>query len=141
MILLLDTHTFLWAVREPALLPAAVQVALLDQRNQILVSAASIWEIVIKASTGKHIIWDPKDPIEAIDGYIDRLGATRLPIANDHALRTYSLRSWYNKDPFDRILAAQSIDSGATLVTADRAFRECPLELSIWWIQSPARSE
>jgi PIN domain nuclease of toxin-antitoxin system len=139
--LLLDTHAFLWAARDHALLPTELQLALLDQRNQILVSAASIWEIVIKASAGKHIIWNPNDPIEAIDSYIDRLGAVRLPIANDHALRTYSLRTWYNKDPFDRILAAQSIGSGATLVTADKAFRECPLEFPIWWIQPPAKAE
>lgn len=133
MKLLLDTHAFLWACRDKRHLPDAIQAAILSADNQVLVSAASIWEITIKAASGKQLFWTPGEPIEILETYVERLGATRLPISTRHALATFGFREWSNKDPFDRLLAAQALEERALLVTADKAFGECPVELDLLW--------
>ena len=133
MKLLLDTHAFLWACRDQKNLPGAIQAAILCTDNQVLVSAASIWEITMKAASGKQLFWTPNEPIDILETYVGRLGATRLPISNRHALATFGFREWSNKDPFDRLLAAQALEEKAQLVTADQAFGACPVKLDLLW--------
>ena len=132
MKLLLDTHVFLWAIGDPAKLPPQVVDMLRSDGNQILVSAATAWEITVKAGIGKQMVWQYGPPADLLDGFIDRLGATRLPIHIHHALQVCRFRDCRNKDPFDRLLATQAVVEGATLLTADRAFGDFPGLCTLW---------
>ncbi len=132
MKLLLDTHVFLWAACQPDRLPPTVREALAADENPILVSAASIWEITIKAAAGRQIQWLDRSPPEVLDSYIERLGATRLDITSAHASASWRFREWANKDPFDRMLATQTMAESATLVTADGLLRAYPGLPTFW---------
>jgi len=103
-----------------------------SDEHQILVSAASAWEITIKAGIGKQLVWRHGPPSDLLDSFIDRLGATRLPIHIHHAVEVWRFRNCRNKDPIDRLLATQAVVEGATLLTADRSFDDFP-NLSILW--------
>src|SRR4029434_5823323 len=102
---LLDTHTFLWWVtNDPQLSPLAKQI-IGDTGNTLYLSVASAWEIALKARTGKLQLSDTLDKI--ITKHIALNAMQILPIQLNHALRTYAL-PMHHKDPFDRILVAQS---------------------------------
>ena len=88
MRLLLDTHAFLWWVLRSPSLSATAANAIADRRNEILVSAASVWELTIKASRGK-IELDP-DPANFVQGQITTNGFTPLPVTHEHALGVYA---------------------------------------------------
>jgi PIN domain nuclease of toxin-antitoxin system len=112
MRLLLDTHIFLWAVAgSPLLKPAARR--LLERADEVFVSAASIWEIAIKARLGK-IEADPHELAAAIDAS----GFLELPVTATHAAGVSRLDLHHN-DPFDRLLVAQALAEPLRLVTAD----------------------
>lgn len=115
MKLLLDTHLLLWAAGEPRRLPAAARKLINDARNELLFSAASLWEIVIKRSLGREDF--RVDPRLLRRGLIDN-GYAELPVSGEHALAVDSLPTLH-KDPFDRILVAQSIIESVTLLTTD----------------------
>ena len=132
MKLLLDTHVFLWAIEDTAKLPPQVLDLLRSDQHQLLVSAATAWEITIKSSVGKHLVWQHGTPAVSLDSFIDRLGATRLPIQVQHAIEVWRFRDCRNKDPFDRIIATQAVVEGATLLTADRSFEDFP-GLDTFW--------
>lgn len=113
---LLDTHTFLWAVVEDPRLPARVKKILKDTHNELFLSVASAWEITIKAQLGKL-----KLPLEAAAYIPDRLafyGMEGLPIRMRHVLQLGSLPALH-RDPFDRILIAQSQVEDLPMLTAD----------------------
>ena len=114
MRLLLDTHVFLWwrSKNGGALGPTA-KAAVADA-DQVFVSAASAWECTIKASLGKLTLPEP-----FADG-VDDSGFDRLAITMEHAALIGTLPPRH-KDPFDRILVAQAVHEGLTLVTADHA--------------------
>lgn len=117
--LLLDTHTYVWAVSEPHKLSSASRDAIADRSNRLLVSAASVWEMAIKHHTGR---WPEAEPL--LSGHaeiVERLGAEHVDISWAHARRAGGLR-WDHADPFDRVLAAQAMAAGATLVTRDETF-------------------
>ncbi len=112
--LLLDTNVAVWLLlgdRE-RVSRAAVE-ALEDERNQIAVSAASVWEIAIKRSLGKLTIEDRW--ARALTG----LGFEGLPVTALHAEEVERL-PWHHRDPFDRLLVAQAAVEGRTLVSADK---------------------
>ena len=112
MRLLLDTHIFLWAVAgSPLLKPAARR--LLESADQVFVSAASIWEVAIKARLGK-IDADP----HALAGAIEGSGFHELAVRAIHAAGVSNLERHHN-DPFDRLLIAQAMTEPLRLVTAD----------------------
>jgi PIN domain nuclease of toxin-antitoxin system len=112
MRLLLDTHTFLWwLANAPQLGPKARNV-IADGKNEVLISAASIWEIGIKKSLGKL-----RAP-EHLDELIERRGFAGLPIGLAHAELAGRLPP-HHRDPFDRMLVAQAITEGLAVVTAD----------------------
>jgi len=114
MKLLLDTHVFLWTVTgHAALKPAARK--LISAAEAVYVSAASIWEIAIKARLGK-IEGDP----EALAVAIDQSGMIELPIAARHAAAVAKIPLRHT-DPFDRLLIAQALTEPLRFVTADRA--------------------
>lgn len=114
MRLLLDTHLFLWAVTDSRKLKAAARRQMLAA-EQIYVSAASIWEIAIKARLGK-IDGDPQRLAQAIEdsGFIE------LPVSARHAACVAQL-PLHHHDPFDRLLVAQSLSEPLLLLTADEA--------------------
>jgi len=116
MNLLLDTHLLLWAASEPQRLSAKARALLLDPANQLLFSAASLWEISIK------------NGLERSDFNVDPLrlwrmllfnGYHELPITSKHTIAVNEL-PLLHKDPFDRILVAQARVEGLTLLTADK---------------------
>ncbi|TVR21849.1 MAG: type II toxin-antitoxin system VapC family toxin [Ilumatobacter sp.] len=120
---LLDTHTVLWALMEPARLSTPVRDVLSDRTSNVLVSAASAWEIATKHRLGKLPEAD-----EVVVGFIDHLrmfGAEELAITSAHALAAGRFRIDH-RDPFDRMLAAQSMIMGVALVTSDPVFGRFP---------------
>ena len=120
MKLLLDTHAFYWAVTADARLPDSWRSVLIDRSNVLLVSAASAWEMSIKASSGK---WGAVGAmLDDIDEAARDLGAELLPITVQHAIEAGRL-DWDHRDRFDRMLAAQANVEGAALLTVDRAFQ------------------
>jgi PIN domain nuclease of toxin-antitoxin system len=114
MRLLLDTHIFLWAVAgSPLLKPAARRV--IQSADQVYVSAASIWEVAIKARLGKIEV-DPNELVAAIEAS----GFVELPVRAAHAAGVSGLALHHN-DPFDRLLIAQALAEPLRLLTADTA--------------------
>lgn len=132
MKLLLDTHVFLWAAAGDERLPANVQALLSADEHQILVSAASLWEIVIKASAGLQFRWLNTKSVSELETWVHRMGAEVLPIAASHAVGTWYFREWTHKDPFDRMIVTQAITERAMLVTADKALQSRPGLRWVW---------
>lgn len=129
MRLLLDTHALLWALTEPGRLSDRARSLIADRANEILVSAASSWEIGTKHRLGRLPMAAPL--VHSIDETLDRLGATALPVTHAHAMLGGTM-AWDHRDPFDRMLAAQSIIEGVPLVTADTAFAGVAVVSTIW---------
>lgn len=122
MKLLLDTHLLLWAAGEPEKLPPEAVAAIENPDNELLFSAASLWEVSIKRGLGRADF--TVDPRLLRRGLIDN-GYIELPISGEHAVAVDSLPA-IHKDPFDRILVAQSIVEGITLLTADDLVAQYP---------------
>lgn len=115
MKLLLDTHLLLWAAGQPERLARDTQALLEAPENELFFSAASLWEVVIKRGLGRD---DFKvDPRLLRRGLLDN-GYSELPIGSEHVVAIAGLPA-IHKDPFDRILVAQAIVEGITLLTAD----------------------
>lgn len=115
MRLLLDTNILLWAVGSSRRMSAASRAVLEDPGNDVLFSAASIWEIAIKASSGRvDFPWQPKTVADAAM----RIGFLELPITANVAAMVGTLPR-YHRDPFDRLLVAQAIAEPARLYTSD----------------------
>lgn len=112
MKLLLDTHTVLWARADSPSLPQAFRDAIADPANQSLVSAISLAEIAVKRRIGKLRV-----PDAMLSGF-ERLGFVEVPFTADHAIALDAL-PLLHRDPFDRMLIAQAIAEGATLLTVD----------------------
>jgi PIN domain nuclease of toxin-antitoxin system len=123
--LLLDTHTFLWAVNAPDHLGSAARTALEELENEVFVSAASAWEVATKHRLGKLPEADRWLP--AWEAHVARLGARSLPVTSRHALVAGGLE-WSHRDPFDRMLAAQAVVEDHVLVTRDAAFHAMPVQ-------------
>lgn len=115
MRLLLDTHVLLWWLRDDRRLPARLGKAIADPANEVLVSAASIWEAAIKAAMGKLTI--DGDLVEEIETN----GFAELPIGARHAQLAGALPR-HHDDPFDRMLVAQAQLEGLRIATRDAAF-------------------
>jgi PIN domain nuclease of toxin-antitoxin system len=113
---LLDTCTLLWATLTPHDLSRKVAAIIADPANEILVSAASAWEIAIKVRNGK-LVGAEKLELEFIEA-MDDAGYTLLPIDVASALRAGRMTS-LNKDPYDRILAAQALAADIPILSAD----------------------
>jgi PIN domain nuclease of toxin-antitoxin system len=113
--LLLDTQLLLWAAGLPNRLSAAARRLLNDPQNDLLFSAASLWEITIKNSLGRDDF--RVEPRVLRRGLLDN-GYTELPITSQHAVSVDTLPPLH-KDPFDRLLVAQALVEGITLLTGD----------------------
>ena len=122
MKLLLDTHLLLWAANEPKRLPKTARALIENLENEVLFSAASLWEIVIKSSLGRQDF--RVDARVLRRGLLDN-GYTELPITSEHAVNIDQLPPTH-KDPFDRILVAQAAVEGVILLTNDRKLLDYP---------------
>ena len=129
MRLLLDTHVLLWAWRDPARLSTTARELIEDAGVELLVSAASAWEISTKSRLGK--LPDGEAIVLSYPQNLHRLRAHEVSITSRHALAAGGLR-WAHRDPFDRILAAQGILEGLPLVTSDAAFATFPGLHRVW---------
>jgi len=113
--LLLDTQLLLWAAGQPERLSARAKRQLNDPENELLFSAASLWEIAIKTGLGRDDF--RVEPRVLRRGLLDN-GYIELPITSEHAVNVDALPPLH-KDPFDRLLLAQALVEGITLLTAD----------------------
>lgn len=127
MKLLLDTHVLLWAAGNPERLSVEARALLNDPENELFFSAASIWEIAIKCSLGRDDF--RVNPRLLRRGLLDN-GYSELPIGSEHAVSIDSL-PMIHKDPFDRMLVAQAIVEGITLLTADSLVAQYPAPIRI----------
>ena len=115
MKLLLDTHLLLWAAGQPDKLSRDTLALIQDPTHELVFSAASLWEVAIKRGLGRQVF--RVDPRLLRRGLLDN-GYLELPITSEHTVMVDSLPPLH-KDPFDRILVAQSLVEGILLVTAD----------------------
>jgi PIN domain nuclease of toxin-antitoxin system len=120
--LLLDTQVLIWCLAADRRLKRAARQAIEDDSNRVWVSAASAWEIEIKSALGK---------LRVPDDLLTQMSANdfdELPIRMEHALYLRHLPALH-RDPFDRILIAQAVCEGLTMVTADPVLREYPVRV------------
>ena len=122
MKLLLDTQLLLWAAGQPERLPVAARRLIDDAGNQLLFSAASLWEVAIKSGLGRADF--RADARLLRRGLIDN-GYDELAITGEHAVAIANLPP-IHKDPFDRLLVAQSAVEGILLLTADPILAQNP---------------
>ncbi len=119
---LLDTQILLWAAGQPERLSPVLRGLLEDPENELLFSAASLWEISIKKGLGREDFRvEPRLLRQALfdNGYIE------LPITSEHAVSIDGLPPLH-KDPFDRLLLGQALSEGVTLLTADAQLARYP---------------
>jgi len=120
--LLLDTHLLLWAAGQPERLSKAARELIEADDNELLFSPASLWEVVIKRGLGRE---DFKADARLLRrGLLDN-GYSELPIGSEHVVAIDALPPLH-KDPFDRILLAQAIVEGITLLTTDATVARYP---------------
>ncbi len=125
---LLDTHVFLWWITDAPQLPSPVRDVIADGRNELFLSAASCWEIAIKAQLGKLTL--PARPDVFIADQMTSNAVQGLPVEASHALHVFHLPS-HHRDPFDRMLIAQSQLENLPIITSDPLFSKYKVK-TIW---------
>jgi len=122
--LLLDTHTLLWFAHDDPNLSTTARALIVDPANDIWVSPASFWEIAIKVSTGKYTLSAPFETFmeRAIDGNDFEI----LPITIKHAAVLTTL-PFHHRDPFDRLLVAQVMSEGVSILSNDTILDSYPV--------------
>lgn len=112
MNLLLDSHALLWALHDPDRLRHEAAELIRDSRRAVFFSAASAWELELKAAKGKLTL--PDEWLSAAEA----TGFLQLPVTAAHARQSARL-PWHHADPFDRVLVAQAKENGLSIVTRD----------------------
>jgi PIN domain nuclease of toxin-antitoxin system len=124
---ILDTHAFLWALAGDARMsPHAREV--FQGNTDLLLSTASIWEILIKVQSGKLNL--PRPAGRYILGQLAENRIERLSISFDHLL-TFEELPMHHRDPFDRMLIAQGMEEDCPVITGDPAFKQYSIRV-IW---------
>ena len=120
MSVLLDSHALLWALHAPHRLDKRAAAVIRDSRQAVYFSAASVWELELKAAKGK---------LTLPDDWIDVAHATGfLPLQiTTEAARASARLPWHHNDPFDRLLVAQAIERGWRIVTRDAWINAYPV--------------
>ncbi len=126
MRVLLDTHTFLWAITDASRLSVKARALMTSAESWF--SVASIWEVIVKVQSGKLSLPRPTGPF--LTSELASSGVQILPVTLNHVLRVESLEP-HHRDPFDRVLVAQSIEENLPILTADRVFDKYPVKV-IW---------
>ena len=119
MRILLDTHTFLWWLDGDTSLPLKLRKQISNESNQIIVSAASAWEICTKVRIGK--LPGAVEVANSVGSCIQSQGFEALPISVNHAQRA-GLLPGIHRDPFDRVLAAQALAEDMPIISIDDCF-------------------
>lgn len=119
MRLLLDTHALLWFLTDDARLSRTAHALVVAPSAEVWVSAASLWEIVIKSSLGKLPL--PRPFAELIPPQLEKEQIQVLPIRVEH-LEVLERLPFHHRDPFDRLLLAQAVAERLTLISRDEAF-------------------
>jgi PIN domain nuclease of toxin-antitoxin system len=127
-VLLLDTCTFLWWATDDPCVPEPVRARLRDPDEQVFLSAVSVWEICVKYALGKLAL--PIAPEAYVSDRRVRLGIAPMALEESDVFALAKLPARH-RDPFDRMLVAQAIARGLTLVTPDDAIRGYPGRT--WW--------
>jgi PIN domain nuclease of toxin-antitoxin system len=123
---LLDTHTFLWAISGDKKLSQRAG-DIFSGPSDLWLSVASIWEILIKAQAGKMRLPEPVGPYLLKNMAENRIET--LPVTLDHVLKVEFL-PLHHRDPFDRILIAQSLEEKLLFVTSDEVFRRYGVDVA-----------
>jgi len=126
MTILLDTQVWLWLCKSPEKLSKHTRRQLLDERNELLLSAASVWEIAIKYSLGKLPL--PSAPGEYIAEGLTMTDTHPIAVQFSHAVRVAHL-PFHHRDPFDRLLVAQAQSEGIPIVTSDPKLKPYDIEI------------
>ena len=125
---LLDTHTFLWAITGDSRLSKRAREEFESPSNKLYLSVVSLWEIAIKVALGKLPL--PSDTEAFLKKHLAMNSIEVLPVLAAHAFRILTLDA-HHRDPFDRMLVAQSMVEGWPVVTGDEAIRRYGIEI-IW---------
>ncbi|MFZ3340572.1 MAG: type II toxin-antitoxin system VapC family toxin [Terriglobales bacterium] len=128
MKVLLDTHTFIWAVAEEKRLSPRARTLMASA--ELWWSVVSLWEAIQKAQLGRLSLSLPQPAGSFLTGELSSNHVRLLPVSLGHVLRVESL-PLHHRDPFDRLLIAQSIEEGWPILTADPLFSRYPVEV-IW---------
>lgn len=120
MKILLDTEAWLWSLGSPERLGKKARNLLEDPAHDLYLSAASTWEISIKAAIGKLGL--PEPPASFVASRMERQGILPLPVNHAHAAQVFAL-PMLHKDPFDRMLLAQAMLEGLAIMSSDQVFR------------------
>jgi PIN domain nuclease of toxin-antitoxin system len=128
MKVLVDTHTFIWALLHDHRLPAKAKEVLRSDEHELIFSLVSLWEIAIKIKTGK--LNTIGSSVAYIRDEMNAYGMELLPIRYEHILYLEALPH-HHSDPFDRLLIAQALTESLPILTADRAFRHYGVK-TIW---------
>jgi PIN domain nuclease of toxin-antitoxin system len=120
--ILVDTNILYWVIADPARLSTNAKSVLSEADNEIWSSALSVAELRIKEKIGKLLL--PDD----FASLVERSGFRNLPLTFDHANRLSDL-PLHHRDPFDRLLIAQAIDEGLTILTSDGKFELYPVSV------------
>lgn len=118
MTYLLDTHTFLWILQTPKVLPASVLSICENRSVNMVVSIVTPWEMAIKSAIGKL---DAGHILDNFEAYLTQGGYSMLETTAHHVIRAGRLPS-HHRDPFHRLLAAQALDLRIPLISRDRVF-------------------
>jgi len=124
MKLLVDSCVIVWWLQDPELLSPQARAAISDSANEVLFSAASVWELDLKIGKGKLRI------PEGFAGALLADGFSSLSITVEHASQSLTLPPLH-QDPFDRILIAQALEEGLILVTRDARIRQYALPVLV----------
>jgi len=125
---LLDSGVWLWSIDAVERISRVGREILESGREEIYFSAATAWELTLKASIGKLKL--PAEPSQCIPAFANRQGLRSLPVTHLHAVKVYGLPP-HHRDPFDRLLIAQAIEEKMVVLTADHAFEKYPIDL-VW---------
>ncbi|HIC70216.1 MAG TPA: type II toxin-antitoxin system VapC family toxin [Candidatus Latescibacteria bacterium] len=128
MTFLMDTHVFLWWVTDQPGVSQTAHDAITNPGNRLLLSAASGWEIAIKSALGRLEL--PASPSKFVPDQMQQNDFEVLPVRMYHALEVHALPA-HHRDPFDRLLIAQSRSEGAPLISGDRALAAYDVDV-VW---------
>jgi len=123
---LLDTQSFLWFIAGSGKLSDQARNLIADMDNEVLLSVASLWEIVIKVSLGKLVLSQPFE--ELIPKQLDQNEIKVLQIELDHLSALVKL-PLHHRDPFDRLIIAQALVEDVPVITQDAAFQNYPAQV------------
>ena len=125
---LLDSMIWLWSIYAIDRMNDSCRKILEDGREEVYFSAATAWELSIKARLGKlHL---PGPPGHCIPAFMAKQGLRPLPVTHLHAVKVYDL-PLHHDDPFDRLIIAQAVMEGMTVLTSDKAFRKYSVDV-LW---------